>query len=93
MDGTIHCKDDSDEQQHYHPGWNCTEGYFQCPDDLHCITIQRVCDGKTALEAKLYGCFDGADESNCEEWECAPDYWKCADNKQCIRAIHVCRGR
>ena len=91
MDGSINCIDESDEDPKYHLDWNCTEEYFLCQDDRHCIGIDTVCDGKTALYSKRYGCFDGSDEANCEIWECAPNFWKCADNKQCIRAMQVCR--
>ena len=93
MDGMIDCPDESDENPLYHPDWNCTDGYFLCPDDLHCIAIEKVCDGKTASGSKYNGCLDESDEANCENWECAPDFWKCADNLQCIPARHVCSGR
>ncbi len=92
MDKASNCLDDSDELQNYHPGWNCTDGQFQCPDDLHCIKESNVCDGNYPLFSDRYKCDDGTDEANCEQWQCHPEYWKCTDNR-CIPVAHVCNGR
>ena len=54
-----------------------------------------MCDGKHRQDDIGYGirpgCFDGSDESHCEEWKCLPGQWKCADLK-CIRLNSVCDG-
>ncbi len=94
MDLIPHCSDGSDENPQYHLGWNCEDEYFKCPDDHHCISATRVCDGDRLFSVNDFSrCFDGSDEANCEDWQCVQSFWKCADNKQCISAGGVCDGR
>ncbi len=93
MDQLKDCRDGSDEDPKLHPGWNCTDDGFQCPDDLHCIDVTRVCDGDLIFSSEYDRCSDGSDEANCEEWECHPGFWKCADDRQCVTVGRVCDGR
>ena len=69
--------------------WNCTEGYWKCADNLHCIKEEYVCDGEVGWR----GCPDGSDEADCKERGCAEGMWMCRDYEKCIDIRLVCNSR
>ena len=95
FDGRRDCKDGSDENQTFHVGRTCPDGYHICDDQLQCIPNESWCNGFTLGQQigkkDPKGCRDNSDEGeHCKSYNCPPDLWKCADNLQCIKAEHVC---
>ncbi len=79
------CYDVSDEADCQ--AWECQPGYWRCKDNLFCVRIKTIMDGRA-------DCEDGSDENktNHAVRSCLSGQYQC-DNFQCIERSHVCDGR
>lgn len=62
---------------------NCGKGFFQCKQDLYCISMRFICDG-------INDCDDKTDEKECKNYKL--EKYECDKNSTKIPYFLVCDG-
>ncbi|KAG7252793.1 hypothetical protein CRUP_036554, partial [Coryphaenoides rupestris] len=83
-DGTVHCKDKSDEKLFYCANRVCKKGYRKCTNG-RCVGHTNWCNGRN-------DCGDNSDEAFCNATLCSVEQFQCRDGG-CISNSSKCNQK
>lgn len=90
-EGSRDLRDWGDWSQSMCKTWTCKGGMWKCPDNITCITPDKVCDGSFDCRS------GGGDEepSLCEQWVCPIGTHRCKNEyneHKCVSKSKLCDG-